>query len=275
MAGAGRSRRGASRAPRLASTSARAAAPRPARRTDRTAARRASSRARASACTWTAPRFSRNASAISAKFCMCGPKTIGLPNTAGSRMLWPPRRRGCRRRTRRSRPDRAARARRSCRGRRRRRAARRRSPARSAGRRRQPRRAHPLDLVEALGLARRDDEQRVAPACRAMRWNASSTGSSSPFSVQAAMITGRSWRSGSSAARGRGRDRPAPRSRNLERVELQAAGHRDAARSAPISMIRRADSSLCMQKRSTSASTRRKNRAPAGSAETSATRCGR
>ena len=32
----------------------------------------------------------RNASAISAKFSMCGPKTIGLPCTAGSRMLCPP-----------------------------------------------------------------------------------------------------------------------------------------------------------------------------------------
>ena len=31
-----------------------------------------------------------NASAISLKLCMCGPNTIGLPNTAGSRMLCPP-----------------------------------------------------------------------------------------------------------------------------------------------------------------------------------------
>ena len=29
-------------------------------------------------------------SAISAKFDMCGPKTMGLPKMAGSRMLWPP-----------------------------------------------------------------------------------------------------------------------------------------------------------------------------------------
>ena len=40
--------------------------------------------------TWTAAWPARNVSAISAKFCMCGPNTIGLPNTAGSRMLCPP-----------------------------------------------------------------------------------------------------------------------------------------------------------------------------------------
>ena len=48
--------------------------------------------ARARARTGPAPRrrWRRNVSAISLKFCMCGPNTIGLPKIAGSRMLWPP-----------------------------------------------------------------------------------------------------------------------------------------------------------------------------------------
>ena len=74
-------------APRLASTSARAAAPRRARRTGSPIRLRivvVSSRAER---TCTAASLARNASAISAKFCMCGPTTMGLPNAAGSRML--------------------------------------------------------------------------------------------------------------------------------------------------------------------------------------------
>ena len=77
-------------APRLASTSARAAAPSRARRTGSVISASSASSSSRSDCTWTAAPLVRNASAISSKFCMCGPKTIGLPKSAGSRMLWPP-----------------------------------------------------------------------------------------------------------------------------------------------------------------------------------------
>ena len=40
--------------------------------------------------TWMAAPLARNASAISAKLSMCGPKITGRPCTAGSRMLCPP-----------------------------------------------------------------------------------------------------------------------------------------------------------------------------------------
>src|SRR5215510_8946947 len=77
-------------APRLASTSARAAAPRRARCTgSRTIDRIAASSSR-SLSTWIAASLFTNVSAISRKFRMYGPKTIGLPKIAGSRMLWPP-----------------------------------------------------------------------------------------------------------------------------------------------------------------------------------------
>ena len=77
-------------APRLASTSARAAAPSRARRTGSVTSASSVVLSSRSVWTWTAASLARNAAAISLKFCMCGPNTIGLPKTAGSRMLWPP-----------------------------------------------------------------------------------------------------------------------------------------------------------------------------------------
>ena len=74
-------------APRFAATSARAAAPSRARRTGSVTSASSASSSSRSDCTWTAASLLRNASAISLKFCMCGPNTIGFPNTAGSRML--------------------------------------------------------------------------------------------------------------------------------------------------------------------------------------------
>ena len=113
--------------------------------------------------TWTAAPLSRNVREISAKFCMCGPKTIGFPKTAGSRICGRRHRRGCRRRTPRSRSgtlrqladrvedDDVVRA------------ARRRRAAPCAAPRASRAAREPLGLDEALRLPRRDDEQRIAP----------------------------------------------------------------------------------------------------------------
>src|SRR5688572_1027947 len=79
-------------APRFASTRARAAAPRRARRTGSPMRPRIADSSSLFDRTCSAASLARNASAISAKFSMCGPNTIGLPKTAGSRMLWPPAR---------------------------------------------------------------------------------------------------------------------------------------------------------------------------------------
>ena len=77
-------------APRLASTSARAAAPNRARRTGSVSSVSSASSSSRSDCTSIAAPFVRKVSAISRKFCMYGPNRIGLPNIAGSRMLCPP-----------------------------------------------------------------------------------------------------------------------------------------------------------------------------------------
>jgi len=88
--------------------------------------------------------------------------------------------------------------------------------------------------------------------------NASSTGRSSPLIVLAAMNTGRDV-----GTRKNRRTRPAPRpaatAGNSSESNLRLPVTLTRAGSAPISMMRRADSSLCMQNRSTSASTRLKN----------------
>ncbi len=78
-------------APRLASTSARAAAPEP-RALDRVADQPHDTPGQLAGARHLDGGLAAatNVSAISAKFCMCGPNTIGLPCTAGSRMLCPP-----------------------------------------------------------------------------------------------------------------------------------------------------------------------------------------
>ena len=86
---AGRGRRATSTssvlsvAPRLASTSARAAAPMPARRTESLISEMSVSSSSCSECTWTAAPLARNISANTAKFVIDSPKTTGRPYTAG------------------------------------------------------------------------------------------------------------------------------------------------------------------------------------------------
>ena len=78
-------------APRLASTSARAAAPRRARSTGSREQATSTVASSAADVHLDGAAVARGTcAAISAKFCMCGPNTIGLPCTAGSRMLCPP-----------------------------------------------------------------------------------------------------------------------------------------------------------------------------------------
>ena len=77
-------------APRFDSTSARAVAPSPARRTGSLSNACSVSSSSSPDCTWQAPLAAKNVSATSLKFCIQGPKTIGLPKMAGSKMLCPP-----------------------------------------------------------------------------------------------------------------------------------------------------------------------------------------
>ena len=118
-----------------------------------------------------------------------------------------------------------------------------------------------LDLAEPLGLARREDRQRAAAACalhartRAARpppRRASCCRRRSPAG-SASMRKNRSTRSRGLPCRRAGAPAASSESNFRLPVTVTRAG------SAPRSMRRRADSSLCMQKRSTSASTRRKN----------------
>ena len=114
-------------------------------------------------------------------------------------------------------------------------------------------------LGEALGLARRDDRAAPSGARGARRRTPPAPALSSPLSVLAAMNTGRDRRNPEvpqHAARRRG---PAAAAGDSSESNFRLPVTITRAGSAPMSMMRRADSSLCMQNRSTSASTRRKN----------------
>ena len=124
-----------------------------------------------------------------------------------------------------------------------------------------PRARQPLDLVEPLGLAaaRRSAARSGTRALDALE-GLEARLPPRPCSVLPAMMhRAVAARCGSSAARG-SRPRPCAAgagSSSESNFRLPVTTTRSG--SAPSSTIRRADSSLCMQKRSTSASTRRKN----------------
>ena len=118
----------------------------------------------------------------------------------------------------------------------------------------------PRHLVEALGMARRDDQQRVRPA----RLDAAEG-----VERRAAPRRAACWRQSPPGALGDTRKKRSTRSRlwpcgptpgQSSESNFRLPVTTTRARSAPRSTIRRAASSLCMQKRSTSASTRRKKR---------------
>ena len=250
-------------APRLASTSARAAAPSRARRTGSVHQQRPEhlAPARAPTAPRTAAPFVRNASAISLKFCMCGPKTIGFPKIGRLEDVVA------------SMVDEAA---------------------ADEDRRR--------DLVELRQLANRVehddvgawlgvDRQLGSPAGREARARArgarlrrtapagAAPGSTSAPQADIALTraNAREHRRLFAAHRAAGDDdrcvlaragRSAARAPAASRAPIACASSESNFRlpvtvtragSAPRSISRRADSSLCMQKRSTSASTRRKN----------------
>ena len=118
----------------------------------------------------------------------------------------------------------------------------------------------PLDLAEPLGLPRRQDRAARRATVVLMRANARSTAASSPRTVLPATTTTRFGGQAEEPQHPLARlavRHAASASRSESNFRLPVTVTR--AGSAPRSISRRADSSLCMQKRSTSASTRRKN----------------
>ena len=219
-------------APRLASTSARAAAPSRARRTGSPIRLSTVSSSSRSFCTWIAAPLARNVSAISLEVLHVRAERRSACRSAPARGCCGRRpARGCRRRTPPWRSDRAAPARRWCRAPPRRRAARRRSAARVRRTVASPSCRHRRSTsAKRSGWRAAMIEQRVLPARRRAQpveradhrllLAAQRAAGDEHRPVRATMRKKRSTRSGPRPAYGR----------RSERVELEAAGDDDPRR---------------------------------------------